>query len=109
VRQPRRRRVGLLVQRVERELGVIGQQLARDRYELPTERIFVGLAQSISDSKYGETRMLIGDRRKPSATSSTKLCGTRPWTAASSLVGLVIAVLGLPGCGRGTWPRRRRL
>ncbi len=66
VREPGDRRVGLLVQRVEVELRVIGQEARRERDELACAADpRTGCAQSMSDSRYGETRTLIGARSKP--------------------------------------------
>ena len=49
-----------------------------------------GFAQSISDSRYGDTRTDIGARAKPRSASAMNASDTSPRSAASSLGMFVI-------------------
>ena len=49
-----------------------------------------GLRQSISDSRYGDTRTDIGARSKPRCASAMNPSETSPFSAASSLLMFVI-------------------
>ncbi len=52
-----------------------------------------GFAQSMSDSRYGETRTDIGARSNPRCASATNASETSPDSVASSLGMLVIECL----------------